>query len=268
MKVICKHGLPSHAFEDIIFRDGHVLAWDRRNRIPLWVAQHLSSSSLAAAKAAAEARKLKRHSNFTEEPSIPDVFKSKLSDYKGSGYDRGHMVPAADAKLTDASYVRPTLPAMQNCNNLTRYNATFILTNIAPQVGKGFNQDYWERLERMCRGLTRDWDDVWVITGPAFLPKKEGNIWMVRYEVLGDPEPNVAVPTHFWKVILPPSTPPTPNSPPPSSGYPRADGRQRRRGLRPSPQRAIDDKTLSLKAERIHLIDHDHKLVHSAADPW
>jgi len=97
---------------------------------------------------------------------------------------------------------------------LTRYNATFILTNIAPQVGKGFNQDYWERLERMCRGLTRDWDDVWVITGPAFLPKKEGNKWIVRYEVLGDPEPNVAVPTHFWKVFLPPSIPPTPTPTP------------------------------------------------------
>ena len=110
-------GLPSHAFEDIIFRDGHVLAWDRRNRIPLWVAQHLSAPSLAAAKAAAEARKLKRHSNFTEEHSIPDMFRSKLSDYKGSGYDRGHMIPAADAKLTDESY-----------------NSTFILTNIAPQV--------------------------------------------------------------------------------------------------------------------------------------
>ncbi len=53
-----------------------------------------------------------------------------------------------------------------------------------------------------CRNLTRDWDDVWVITGPAFLPKKEGNKWVVRYEVLGDPEPNVSVPTHFWKVIL------------------------------------------------------------------
>jgi endonuclease G len=117
MKVICKHGLPSHAFEDIIFREGHVLAWDRRNRIPLWVAQHLSASSLAAAKAAAEARKLKRHSNFTEDLSIPEMFRSKLSDYKGSGYDRGHMVPAADAKLTDNSY-----------------NSTFILTNIAPQV--------------------------------------------------------------------------------------------------------------------------------------
>ncbi len=103
MKVICKHGLPSHAFEDIVFREGHVLAWDRRNRIPLWVAQHLSASSLAAAKAAAEARKLKRHSNFTEDTSIPEIFRSKLSDYKGSGYDRGHMIPAADAKLTDES---------------------------------------------------------------------------------------------------------------------------------------------------------------------
>jgi hypothetical protein len=50
--------------------------------------------------------------------------------------------------------------------------------------------------------LTREWDDVWVITGPAFLPKKEGNKWIVRYEVLGDAEPNVSVPTHFWKVIL------------------------------------------------------------------
>jgi hypothetical protein len=94
-----------------------VLAWDRRNRIPLWVAQHLSAPSLAAAKAAAEARKLKRHSNFTEDSTIPEIFRSKLSDYKGSGYDRGHMIPAADAKLTDESY-----------------NATFILTNIAPQV--------------------------------------------------------------------------------------------------------------------------------------
>ena len=103
MKVICKHGLPSHAFEDIIFREGHVLAWDRRNRIPLWVAQHLSASSLAAAKAAAQARKLKRHSNFTEDASIPEMFRSKLCDYKGSGYDRGHMIPAADAKLTDES---------------------------------------------------------------------------------------------------------------------------------------------------------------------
>ena len=103
MKVICKHGLPSHAFEDIIFREGHVLAWDRRNRIPLWVAQHLSASSLVAAKAAAQARKLKRHSNFTEDASIPEMFRSKLCDYKGSGYDRGHMIPAADAKLTDES---------------------------------------------------------------------------------------------------------------------------------------------------------------------
>jgi DNA/RNA endonuclease G (NUC1) len=90
MKVICKHGLPSHAFEDIIFRNGHVLAWDHRNRIPLRVAQHLSNSSLNAAKAAAEARKLKRNSNFKKEPSIPDIFKLQLSDFKGSGYNRGH----------------------------------------------------------------------------------------------------------------------------------------------------------------------------------
>ena len=94
-----------------------MLAWDRRNRIPLWVAEHLSAPSIAAAKAAWEARNGKRHSNFTEEQSLPELFQSKLSDYRNSGYDRGHMIPAADAKLSVASY-----------------NSTFILTNVAPQV--------------------------------------------------------------------------------------------------------------------------------------
>ena len=166
-------GLPSHAFEDIIFRDGHVLAWDRRNRIPLWVAQHLSAPSLAAAKAAAEARKLKRHSNFTEEHSIPEMFRSKLSDYKGSGYDRGHMIPAADAKLTDESY-----------------NSTFILTNIAPQVLQP-NSNYKPyhlcsllpataaritRLRRSAKGSTKttgkDWSACAGETNPRHKPPR------------------------------------------------------------------------------------------------
>jgi endonuclease G len=53
------------------------------------------------------------------------------------------------------------------------------------------------------RGLTRQFDDVYVVSGPLFLPKfdaAEGKHF-VKYEVLGDP-PNTAVPTHFFKVIL------------------------------------------------------------------
>ena len=62
-------------------------------------------------------------SNFTEDESLPAMFRAKLQDYFRSGYDRGHMVPAADAKLSQDAM-----------------DETFMLSNIAPQVGVGFNR--------------------------------------------------------------------------------------------------------------------------------
>ena len=78
-----------------------------------------------------------------------------------------------------------------------------LVTNISPQVGVGFNRGYWLQIESFVRGLTKKFDDVYVISGPLFLPKfdaQEGKHF-VKYEVLGDP-PNTAVPTHFYKVVL------------------------------------------------------------------
>ena len=106
---------------------------------------------------------------------------------------------------------------------------TFYLTNMSPQVGAGFNRNYWSRLEQFVRQLTTVYADVYVLTGPLWLPKRErdGKHYVQcvfrpparhhiprvlahvppcpcppsSYEVIGDP-PNVAVPTHFFKVIL------------------------------------------------------------------
>ena len=58
-----------------------------------------------------------------EDESIPGMFRAKLQDYFRSGYDRGHMVPAADAKSSQDAM-----------------DETFLLSNIAPQVGVGFNR--------------------------------------------------------------------------------------------------------------------------------
>jgi endonuclease G len=49
--------------------------------------------------------------------------------------------------------------------------------------------------------LSKEYKDVYVVTGPLFLPTKEGSKWFVKYQVLGNP-PNVAVPTHFYKLVL------------------------------------------------------------------
>ncbi|KAF2456823.1 hypothetical protein BDY21DRAFT_346180 [Lineolata rhizophorae] len=81
-------------------------------------------------------------------------------------------------------------------------DATFALTNMCPQVGDGFNRDYWAHFEDFCRRLTARYPSVRIVTGPLYLPKKEGDgKWRVSYEVIGAP-PNVAVPTHFYKVIF------------------------------------------------------------------
>lgn len=78
---------------------------------------------------------------------------------------------------------------------------TFVLSNISPQVGKGFNRDYWARLEKFVRDLTRISSDVYVVTGPLWMPTatKDGQL-AVQYPVIGAPPATVSVPTHFFKV--------------------------------------------------------------------
>ena len=127
----------------------------------------------------------RRHSFFVEDTTIPAKFRAKLQDYHRSGYDRGHQVPAADAKWAQ-----------------TAMDSTFLLSNMCPQVGDGFNRDYWAHLEDFCRRLTHDFPSVRIVTGPLYLPHRDSDgKFRVSYEVIGNP-PNVAVPTHFYKVIF------------------------------------------------------------------
>ena len=49
--------------------------------------------------------------------------------------------------------------------------------------------------------MVKKFDNVWVVTGPLYLPKKEAdNKFYVKYEVIGPH--SVSVPTHFFKVVL------------------------------------------------------------------
>ena len=103
-------------------------------------------------------------------------------------------MPAADAKWSQEAM-----------------DSTFVLTNMCPQVGDGFNRDYWAHFEEFCRNLVKSYPSVRVVTGPLYLPKKDerDGKWRVSYEVIGNP-PNVAVPTHFYKIIFGEKTPHSP----------------------------------------------------------
>ncbi|KAJ2156520.1 nuclease [Coemansia sp. RSA 552] len=171
-----KYGNPGPV-SDFMVRSRYAASFNRALRNPNWVAEHLTKDNLKGTADRAD-------SVFREDAAIPAMFRALLKDYYRSGYDRGHMCPAADAKKDTDSM-----------------SETFLLTNISPQVGKGFNRNYWASLESFVRDLTKSFDDVYCISGPLYLPEKEGNKWYVKYEVIGNP-PNVAVPTHFFKVIL------------------------------------------------------------------
>lgn len=174
-----EYGFPGPV-ADVATRSALISSYDRRTRNPHWVVEHITPESLARHGGD------RKHSVFVEDDAVPAKFRGALRDYFRSGYDRGHQVPAADAKWSQQAM-----------------NETFYLTNMCPQVGEGFNRDYWSHFEDFCRRLTRRYPSVRIATGPLYLPRKDprDDKWYVRYEVIGSP-PSIAVPTHFYKVIF------------------------------------------------------------------
>ncbi|KAK9462432.1 uncharacterized protein V1516DRAFT_670251 [Lipomyces oligophaga] len=173
-----KYGHPGPRI-DVDFKQEYISAYDRRLRNPFYVVEHVTPTSLA------KNDQVQRKNVFMENESIPLKFRARLTDYFRSGYDRGHMAPARDAKYSQEAM-----------------DETFYLTNMAPQVGDGFNRDYWAHFEEFCRSLTGTYNSVRIVTGPLYLPKKypDGK-FRVTYEMIGNP-PSVAVPTHFFKLIV------------------------------------------------------------------
>ncbi|XP_069954879.1 nuclease EXOG, mitochondrial isoform X2 [Cherax quadricarinatus] len=70
----------------------HVLEYDCTNKIPVWVAEHLTQESLKGTASRQVAR-------FKMDPHIPKKFSAQNSDYKDSGWSRGHMSPAGNNKM-------------------------------------------------------------------------------------------------------------------------------------------------------------------------
>ncbi|XP_048776224.2 endonuclease G, mitochondrial-like [Ostrea edulis] len=177
LQEILTFGVPQ--FDPLRPFENHVVLFDRRNRVPHWVFEHITKEHVD------KNDNINRNAcDFTEDLSVHPFFRSTNADYKKSGYDRGHMAAASNHRHSQKAM-----------------NDTFCLSNIAPQVGKGFNQGVWNDLEKYTRALARKYKNVYVCTGPLYLPSKEadGKLY-VKYEVIG--KNHVSVPTHFFKVIV------------------------------------------------------------------
>jgi endonuclease G, mitochondrial len=166
---IMKYGSPQPDY--IRYRQGYVLSYDARTKNPYWTYEYVTPRDLEG-----EAKR----GTFKNDPSIPPYHSSTLNDYSGCGYDRGHIAAAGNHKHSQSAM-----------------DETFFMSNMSPQVGVGFNRDYWRKLEERIRDIAKRSIGVHVITGPLYLPNEQGN---VHYPVIG--RNSVAVPTHFFKVIL------------------------------------------------------------------
>jgi endonuclease G len=157
----------------VITRKAYTLTYDGKTRNPSWVYEKLSQETLQ--------KNAKRDEmEFLEDLSVP--VQTTNADYLGSGFDRGHLCPAADARISEEAL-----------------KETFYLSNVTPQHPQ-FNRGFWLQLEKHARTLTEMYDTVHVTSGPLFLPntEEEGKQY-VKYQVIG--KNHVAVPTHYFKVI-------------------------------------------------------------------
>ncbi|MCY7284309.1 MAG: DNA/RNA non-specific endonuclease [Cyanobacteria bacterium CAN_BIN43] len=168
-------GLPSsatsfNANDYLINRSQYVISYNRSKAIPNWASWQLNQSWLGS----------RPRIPFEPDDTLPSGWEKVVpNDYTGSGFDRGHVVPAADRNKTAEDS-----------------KAVFLMTNIFPQAPDN-NQGPWAQLESYCRDLVAQGKELYIVAGGA------GEGGKGEKGVKGAiAQGKVSVPASTWKVVL------------------------------------------------------------------
>lgn len=151
----------------IVQRDQYTLAYDPDKRVPVWVCETVSANELTGPA--------ERKSNHPMDPLIGRQYQSSSATYTGWGYDRGHLIPAAN-QLWNQKYS----------------DETFYMSNVAPMSAK-FNRGVWRQFEDWIRKWVMKNGDAYVITGTINTAPHELRVVLKE---------EVEVPTHFYKILV------------------------------------------------------------------
>lgn len=146
-------GEPPAAGGAVLCKSAYAVAPLAGARLPAWAAEHLTAASVTAAEAET------RGGRFFADRALPPGERANLSDYAGSGYDRGHMAPAGD--MGDAKTMAESMS----------------LANMVPQA-PSLNRILWQDIEKATRGVATE-GVVFVVTGPivpADAPRLNGRV--------------------------------------------------------------------------------------------
>ncbi|KAH8285476.1 hypothetical protein KR054_009753, partial [Drosophila jambulina] len=174
---IMKYGYPGT--DDIHVYRNFVLSYDRRNRIPHWVCEHVREDCFKHV----DQRTVYKPIEYITDHSIPTTFSANMRDFRNTDWVGGHMASPQNYKCDYEMYVE-----------------TYKFPNIIP-ISRDLKNHLWRRLEQHVIELSKKYGSVFVYSGPLFMPQRISfRNWAVRHHVMG--MNTVAVPTHFFKIII------------------------------------------------------------------
>ena len=148
-----------------VTHSGYTASYNTERLIPDWVAYTLTAEEVAGT--------VGRGSGFRPDPSL-DCAQAVDADYRNSGWDRGHMAPAADMRWSSSAM-----------------SESFYLVNVCPQH-PNLNRGDWKELEDLCRSLAVRYGELQIVCGPLVWDNALGRIGAG----------GVCVPDAFFKALL------------------------------------------------------------------
>ena len=152
---------------EVINHNYYTLSYSEFHEQAEWVHYKLSPEMINGS--------FKRTNNFRQDKKV-STGSASLADYHKSGYERGHLAPAADMKL---SY-----------NMMSK---SFLMSNISPQ-NPSFNKGGWKKLEKLVRFWASK-SSLYITTGGILTDSILNKIG----------KNNVSIPNRFYKIIFNPN---------------------------------------------------------------
>lgn len=148
----------------IIRHKHYFLSYSEKHEQAEWAAYYLTGNT--------QQQRWYERPYFKQDPLI-DTESAHWKNYKDTGYDKGHLVPAADMRFSEEAY-----------------QETFFTSNIAPQ-NKAFNAGVWNRLEQKIRYWADKYTALFIVTGGIL----HDNMMSIGVE-------EVSIPDYFFKIVV------------------------------------------------------------------
>ena len=150
--------------KEIVTHTAYTLSYNENHEQADWVAYLLTKAHTIPV--------VDRGNNFLPDPLVASGTADD-DDYLKSGFDRGHLAPAADMKWSEQVM-----------------KESFYYSNMSPQI-PSFNRGIWSALEEQVRNWAKEYDSLYIVTGPVLKNKNK---------VIGPHK--VTVPEYYYKVVL------------------------------------------------------------------